>query len=72
MAATSCIVSINSPVEWETIVSFAEGPRTTFEEVRKHRPSREKVQQALSGYLKQMKFANCRINRGYLEALGLK
>jgi endoglucanase len=72
MAATSCIVSIDSPVEWETIVSFAEGPRTTFEEMRKHRPSREKVQQALSDYLKQMKFANCRINRGYLEALGLK
>jgi endoglucanase len=72
MDATSCVVSINPPAEWETIVGFAEGPRTTFEEVRKHRPSKEKVRQALSSYLERIKFANCRINQGYLKALKLK
>ena len=72
MDATSCVVSINPPAEWETIVGFAEGPRTTFEEVRKHRPPKDKVQQALSSYLERIKFANCRINQGYLKALGLK
>ncbi len=70
--ATSCLVSINSPTDWDTIVGFADGPRTTFEEVRKHRPSKEKVQKALSDYLVRIKFANCRINQGYLKSLGLK
>ncbi|HEV7747831.1 MAG TPA: glycoside hydrolase family 5 protein [Pyrinomonadaceae bacterium] len=72
MDATSCVVSINAPADWDTIVGFAEGPRTTFEEVRKHRPPKEKVERALSGYLERIKLANCRINQGYLKALKLK
>jgi len=42
--ATSCIASINRPAEWETIVTFANGLRTTYEEVRKNRPPKEKAQ----------------------------
>ena len=70
--ATSCVVSINPPADWDAIVVFADGPRTTFEEVRKHRPSKEKVEKALSDYLEGIKFSNCRVNQGYLKALGLK
>jgi len=70
--ATSCIVSISSPAEWEAIVAFANGPRTTYEEIRKSRPPREKAQKALSDYLERIKFANCRINQGYVKALGLR
>jgi endoglucanase len=72
MDATSCVVSINSPAEWDIIIDFAEGPRTSYEEVRKHRPPKEKVRKALGDYLERIKFANCRINNGYLKALGLK
>src|SRR5216683_1973323 len=72
LEATSCIVSINSPADWAAIIAFAEGPRTTFEEVRKHRPPKEKVQKALNDYLERIKFSNCRINQGYLKALGLR
>jgi aryl-phospho-beta-D-glucosidase BglC (GH1 family) len=70
--ATSCIVSIKRPEDWDAIIAFADGPRTTFEEVRKHRPPKEKVDKALSDYLERIKFANCRINQGYLKALGLR
>jgi len=70
--ATSCVVSINPPADWAAIIGFADGPRTTFEEVRKHRPPKEKVQKALDDYLEKVKFPNCRINQGYLKALGLK
>ena len=70
--STRCVASINTPVDWDAIVTFAEGPRTTFEEVRKHRPPKEKVQKALSDYLERIKFANCRINQGYLKALGVR
>jgi endoglucanase len=72
LEATSCPVSINLPAEWDTIVGFAEGPRITFEDVRKHRPPKEKVQKALNDYLERIVFANCRINQGYLKALGLR
>ena len=70
--ATSCIASINPPADWDAIVDFANGPRTTFEEIRKHRPAKEKAQKALNDYLERVKLANCRINQGYLKALGLK
>ena len=70
--ATSCIVSINSPEDWAAIVAFAEGPRTTFEEVRKHRPPKERAQKALNDYLERIKFANCRVNQAYLKALALR
>ena len=70
--ATSCIASINRPAEWEAMVTFANGPRTTFEEVRKNRPPKDKAQKALSDYLERIKFANCRVNQGYLKALGSK
>jgi endoglucanase len=70
--ATSCVVSINKPADWDTIVEFANSPRITFEEVRKLRPPKEKVQKALGDYLERIKFANCRINNGYLKALGLE
>jgi endoglucanase len=72
MDATTCVMSINMPAEWSAIAAFAEHPRKTFEEVRSNRPPKEKVQKALNDYLEQMKFANCRINQGYLKALGLK
>ena len=72
LEASKCIVSINSPEDWPAIIAFAEGPRTTFEDVRKRRPPKEKVEKALSDYLERIKFANCRINWGYLKALGLK
>jgi endoglucanase len=72
MDATSCVVSIDTPAEWDAIVGFAEGPRTTFEELRKNRPAKGKVQRALNDYLERIKLANCRVNRGYLNALGLK
>ena len=70
--ATSCVASINLPENWDAIVAFANGPRTTFEEVRKTRPSKEKAQKALLSYLEAMKFANCRVNAEYVKALGLK
>ena len=71
MDATSCVVSINRPAEWDTIVDFANTPHTTFEELRKSRPAKEKIQKALDDFLLELRFANCRINQGYLKALGL-
>jgi hypothetical protein len=72
MESASGVVSVGKPEGWDSIVSFADGPRTTFEEVRKNRPPREAVKKALDAYLENIKVDNCKVNEGYLKALGLK
>lgn len=72
MDSPSSVVSINTPPEWDSITAFADRPRATFEEIRTNRPPREKIEKALDAYLQQIKFSNCKINRGYLNALGMK
>ena len=70
--ATSCVVSVNRPADWESVAAFADHPRTTFEDVRKNRPPKEKIDRALAGYLEGIKFKNCKVNEGYLKALGMR
>ena len=70
--ATSCVASINRPADWDAVAAFADHPRTTFEDVRKNRPPKEKVERALADYLEGIKLKNCRVNEGYLKALGLR
>jgi len=70
--ANATIASIKRNKDWDEIVKFAESPRTTFEEIRRERPPKAKIDKALADYLEQVKFANCRVNEEYLKALGLK
>jgi len=70
--ATACVASIQKPADWDAIITFADHPRTTFADIRTNRPPKETIRHALSDYLEQVKFRNCKINRGYLTALGLK
>jgi endoglucanase len=70
--ATSCVASISRPAEWEVIVTFADHPRASFEDVRNNRPPKEKIDGALAGFLEQIKLGNCKINEGYLRALGMR
>lgn len=70
--ATSCVASVNKPADWDAVAAFADHPRTTYEDVRKNRPPKEKIERALAGYLEGIKFKNCRVNEGYLKALGLR
>ncbi len=70
--ATSSVVSVNRPTDWDAVAAFADHPRTTFEDVRKVRPPKEKVERALADYLEGIKLKNCKVNEGYLKALGLR
>ena len=70
--ADATVASVKKPADWDEIVKFAESPRLTFEEVRKARPDKAKIERALREYLENIKFANCRINEEYLKSLGLK
>jgi hypothetical protein len=65
------VVSIKRTTEWNAVVSFVDRPRTTFEEIRSNRPAREIVAKALADFLENVKLKNCKVNEGYLKALGL-
>jgi GNAT superfamily N-acetyltransferase len=70
--AEACVLSIKKPADWDAIVAYADHPRTTFADVRANRPPKEAVRRALAAYLEGVKFQNCKVNRGYLTALGLR
>ena len=69
--AESCIASINMTDEYETIIDYANSDRGSYKKIRENRPPVEKVQKALTDFLENCKFKNCRINEDYLKALGL-
>ena len=73
MDATSSPVSFERPANWDEIVRYAALPGGTgeAEEKMKKRPSIENSRAALASLLEKIRLENCRINAGYLKALGL-
>jgi aryl-phospho-beta-D-glucosidase BglC (GH1 family) len=74
MKASSAVVSIIPPADWEKIVEFAKLPRGTgqVEERLKARPEQETINRAFAELLENLRLQKCRVNEGYLRALGLK
>jgi aryl-phospho-beta-D-glucosidase BglC (GH1 family) len=73
MDNTRGFVTFNVPAGFDTIIAYTEKPRASFEQIRKATPAnREEIKQALEGFLKNCRFENCRVNKGYVGALGLK
>ncbi len=72
--STSCMVSVPKPAYWDEIVAFAKLPQGTgnAEKLVAARPSAEHCSGALRSLLENVQFSSCRVNPGYLAALGLK
>ncbi len=68
------VASIIPPAGWEKIVEFARLPRGTanVEERLKARPEQETVTRAFAEFVENLRTERCRVNEGYLKALGLK
>ena len=69
--ARTCMVSITKTPEFDSVIQFSEKHRETFEDIRKSKPSKEIIEKALNDYLNNILLSNCKINKGYLNALGL-
>jgi len=69
--ASRCVVSINMTKEYKTIIEYANSDRSSYEKIRDKRPPEDKVKKALTDFLENCKFKNCKINKDYLKALGL-
>ncbi|HOY45752.1 MAG TPA: glycoside hydrolase family 5 protein [bacterium] len=69
MDSSRGIVSFPRTPEWDAIVAWVEGPRSSFEEIRKSRPAPALVKKAMGDLLENIKFVNCTPNPGYIRAL---
>src|SRR2546428_5458802 len=74
MEKSSAVVSIVPPADWEKIVEFAKLPSGTAhaEERLKARPEQETITRAFAELLESVRPQKCRVNEGYLRALGMK
>ena len=74
MEKSSAVVTVIPPADWSKIVEFAKLPRGTgqVEERLKLRPSRETINRAFAELLENIRLQKCRVNEGYLKALGMK
>jgi len=73
MEQPSAVVSIIPPADWGKIVGFAKLPRGTahVEERLKSRPGQETIRRAFEELLTNVRLEKCRVNAGYLKALGM-
>jgi len=68
-----CMITFKKPSNYDSVIAFANWPRTNFESIRKARPAdMSHVKQALEGFLQSCRFENCIENKGYVNALGLE
>lgn len=74
MEKSSAVVSIVPPADWGRIVEFAKLPRGTahVEERLKDRPDQDTVIRTFAELLENVRVQKCRVNDGYLRALGMK
>jgi hypothetical protein len=74
MEKASAVVRIIPPADWGKIVEFAKLPRDTahVEERLKARPTQETITRAFADLLESIRLQKCRVNEGYLKALGMK
>jgi endoglucanase len=73
MDATSSVVAFSRPRYWDEIVAFAKtgGGTGNAEKQIAQRPPMDHIHAAFADLLKNIEFANCTKNPGYLQALGL-
>jgi hypothetical protein len=73
MENTAGIVRFNKPVDFDTVIVYADSTKNNFETVRNLRPSNmEAVKKSIWQILVNCRFKNCIANQGYIKALGLK
>jgi endoglucanase len=74
MEKSSAVLSFSKPDHWDEIVKYGNERRGVGQTEKQlgMRPSPEDASAALQQLLEKVKVQNCRINRGYIEALGLK
>jgi hypothetical protein len=73
MVKTSCVVSVKKPSNWDEVVKLGAAASGTGNAEKRiaARPSLETCRAALQELLSNVQLAQCSVNQGYLQALGL-
>lgn len=66
------VMNIAPPENWDKVIEFTESPRNGFDEIRKARPDQELVKKAMLQLIENCKYKNCKVNEGYVKAMGMK
>jgi endoglucanase len=71
MNADSCIRKFNVPQDWQTMVNFIEGDRSTTTKIAQNRPPFSKINASFKDLISKLQFNNTVVNGNYIRALGL-
>lgn len=74
MEKPSCVVSIRKPDGWDEVLALAKMPSGTGSAERRiaARPTVERSRAIAQSLVESVVLKNCRVNSGYVQALGLK
>jgi hypothetical protein len=74
MDSPRSVVSFARPIYWDEIVAYAKLPGNTGATEKRiaARPPQEHINAAFAELLDNIQFSKCRVNQGYLKALGLR
>ena len=74
MEKASSVVSFDKPVHWDEVIAYAKTARTTgnAEKEIAIMPPIENSRAAFRDLLNKVQLKNCRVNAGYVKALGLE
>ncbi len=67
----SSFLGITPPENWDLVVNFAEAPRSTYKEIREARPDQALARKALTDFIRNSRFENCVVQKGYINAIQL-
>ncbi|MCC8036986.1 MAG: glycoside hydrolase family 5 protein [Bacteroidales bacterium] len=67
----SCMMAVNRPADWDTIVAFAEAPRGSYQQIREARPSQALSQRILAAYLDSILAPRCVPQASYIRSINL-
>jgi endoglucanase len=70
MDAKATVMSYDMPHGWDAVQKYDRLRGTGYAGMRAHRVDADSVRAALKELLKNVRFVNCRVNNGYVEALG--
>ena len=67
----SCMLGFERPEGWDKVVNFAEGPRSSYSEIRDNRPDRETALKAMQQFIENCRFENCTPQKSYIRSITL-
>ena len=65
-------LAFDLPEGWDAVVKFADGDRSSYKAIQENCPDRKKAAAMLLQYAENCRFPTCRVDAGYITALGLK